>query len=85
MDRSAKELIAAVVAIMSVLIAGLAWIDDGMNDRFDLIDQRFEITDRANSEAHARIENSIRDLRADFRAIVPRAAAERKPAGSPTP
>ena len=121
MDRSTKELIAAVVAILTVLIAGLAWISDGMNDRFDLIDQRFEITGRAtndrfdlidqqfeitgrgmndrfdlidqqfeitgraDSEAHTRIENGIRELRADFRAIMPRAAAEQKPADPPTP
>ena len=56
-----------------------------MNDRFDLIDQRFEITGPANSEAHTRIENGIRDLRADFRAIMPRAAAEQKPVAPPTP
>ena len=85
MDRSTKELIAAVVAILTVLIAGLAWISDSMNDRFDLIDQRFEITGRADSEAHTRIENGIRELRADFRAIMPRAAAEQKPADPPTP
>ena len=110
MDRNTKERIAAVVAILtvlvailSVLIAGLAWINGsmndrfdlidqrfeitgrGMNDRFDLIDQRFEITGRANSEAHTRIENGIRELRADFRAIMPRAATEQKPADPPTP
>ena len=110
MDRSTKERIAAVVAILSVLvailgvlIAGFAWINGSMNDRFDLIDQRFEITGRAtndrfdlidqrfeitgraNSEAHTRIENGIRELRADFRAIMPRATTEQKPADPPTP
>ena len=110
MDRNTKERIAAVVAILSVLvailgvlIAGFAWINGSMNDRFDLIDQRFEITGRAtndrfdlidqrfeitgraNSEAHTRIENGIRELRADFRAIMPRAATEQKPADPPTP
>lgn len=65
-----------IIGVLGTLIAGFVWLDSNA-------DQRFEDARGANDAAHARIENSISELCADFRAVVPRAAAERKPFEEP--
>ena len=53
---------------------------DDMNRRFDGfrddVNRRFDDSNRANEEAHAHIASNISELRADFRAVIPRPAAE---------
>ena len=45
--------------------------------RFDDVDRRFDDASRENREAHAHIAGNLSELRADFRAVIPRAAAEK--------
>lgn len=45
--------------------------------RFDDVDRRFDDASRENREAHAHIAGNISELRADFRTVIPRAAAEK--------
>lgn len=45
--------------------------------RFEEVDRRFEDAARRNEAAHAQIASNISELRADFRSVIPRAAAER--------
>ena len=45
--------------------------------RFDEVDRRFDDAARRNEAAHAQIASNISELRADFRSVIPRAAAER--------
>lgn len=45
--------------------------------RFDDVDRRFDDASRENKEAHAHIAGNLSELRADFRAVIPRAAAEK--------
>ena len=53
---------------------------DDVNRRFDGfrddVNRRFDDSNRANEEAHAHIASNISELRADFRAVIPRPAAE---------
>ena len=53
---------------------------DDMNRRFDDfrddVNRRFDDSNRANEAAHAHIASNISELRADFRAVIPRPAAE---------
>ena len=53
---------------------------DDVNRRFDDfrddVNRRFDDSNRANEEAHAHIASNISELRADFRAVIPRPAAE---------
>ena len=72
MDRRTIE----IVGVLGTLIAGFVRLDRNA-------DQRFEDIRGADDAAHARIENSISELRADFRAVVPRATAERQPFEEP--
>lgn len=48
-----------------------------VNRRFDDVDRRFDDAARRNEAAHAQIASNISELRADFRSVIPRAAAER--------
>ena len=52
-----------------------------VNRRFDdlkaYVDRRFDDASRENKEAHAHIAGNLSELRADFRAVIPRAAAEK--------
>ena len=45
--------------------------------RFEEVDRRFDDAARRNEAAHAQIASNISELRADFRSVIPRAAAER--------
>lgn len=45
--------------------------------RFDDVDRRFDDASRENREAHAHIAGNLSELRADFRTVIPRAAAEK--------
>ncbi len=51
------------------------------NRRFDelkaYVDRRFDDASRENREAHAHIAGNLSELRADFRTVIPRAAAEK--------
>ncbi len=49
---------------------------DDVNHRFDDVNRRFEDATRRNDAAHVQINASISELRADFRALIPRPAAE---------
>ena len=49
---------------------------DDVNRRFDDVNRRFDDAVRQNDAAHAQINTSISELRADFRALIPRPAAE---------
>ena len=49
---------------------------DDVNRRFDDVNRRFDDTARQNEAAHARLDANISELRADFRALIPRPAAE---------
>ena len=49
---------------------------DDVNRRFDDMNRRFDDAVRQNDAAHAQINTSISELRADFRALIPRPAAE---------
>ena len=49
---------------------------EDVNHRFDDVNRRFEDATRRNDAAHAQINASISELRADFRALIPRPAAE---------
>ena len=52
-----------------------------VNRRFDdlkaYVDRRFDDASRENKEAHAHIAGNLSELRADFRTVIPRAAAEK--------
>lgn len=57
---------------------------DEVDRRFEKVDRRFDEVDRCfddaarrNEAAHAQIASNISELRADFRSVIPRAAAER--------
>jgi len=56
---------------------------DDMNRRFDdmkgEMNRRFDDAARANDVAHANIVANVSDLRADFRALIPRPAVEKNP------
>ena len=47
-----------------------------VNHRFDDLNRRFDDAARQNEAAHARLDAGISELRADFRALTPRPAAE---------
>ena len=47
-----------------------------LDDFRDDVSRRFDDSNRANEEAHAHIASNISELRADFRAVIPRPAAE---------
>ena len=47
-----------------------------VNHRFDDLNRRFEDAARQNEAAHARLDASISELRADFRTLIPRPADE---------
>ena len=49
---------------------------EDVNRRFDDVNRRFEDATRRNDAAHVQINASISELRADFRALIPRPAAE---------
>ncbi len=49
---------------------------EDVNHRFDDVNRRFEDATRRNDAAHVQINASISELRADFRALIPRPAAE---------
>lgn len=50
---------------------------DDVDRRFEEVDRRFDDAARRNEAAHAQIASNISELRADFRSVIPRAAAER--------
>ena len=47
-----------------------------VNRRFDDVNRRFDDAARQNDAAHAQLNAGISELRADFRALIPRPAAE---------
>ena len=47
-----------------------------VNRRFDDMNRRFDDAARQNDAAHAQLNTSISELRADFRAFISRPAAE---------
>ena len=47
-----------------------------VNHRFDDLNRRFDDAARQNEAAHARLDANISELRADFRALTSRPAAE---------
>ena len=49
---------------------------DGVDRRFDGVDRRFDDAARQNDAAHAQLNVNISELRADFRALITRPAAE---------
>ena len=49
---------------------------DDVNRRFDDVNRRFDDTARQNDAAHAQLNTSISELRADFRALISRPVAE---------
>lgn len=48
-----------------------------VDQRFDDVNRRFDDAARQNEAAHAHIASNISELRADFRTLIPRPAAER--------
>lgn len=87
MDRNTIGLIiaavAATAAVVSVPIAGLVWVDGNDADRYERLNQRFDAAAASNAAAFATINDRFSELRDDFRAVIPRAAAERKPSEQP--
>lgn len=87
MDRSTIGLILAAVAatatVVSVPIAGLVRVDGNNADRYERLNQRFDDAAASNAAAFATINDRFSELRDDFRAVIPRAAAERKPGEQP--
>ena len=51
-------------------------MDRNVNRRFDDVNRRFDDAARQNDAAHAQLNTSISELRADFRALITRPAAE---------
>ena len=49
---------------------------DDVDRRFDDVNRRFDDTARQNEAAHAQLNAGISELRADFRALITRPAAE---------
>ena len=69
------------IATVGIALAGLLiHFTTTMNRRFDDMDRnvnrRFDDAARQNDAAHAQLDTSISELRADFRALIPRPAAE---------
>ena len=90
LDTQTIALIGTAVGLAGLLIQSSRGINrrfddvsrrfDDMNRRFDDfrddVSRRFDDSNRANEEAHAHIASNISELRADFRAVIPRPAAE---------
>lgn len=94
MDPQTIAIIGAAIAHAGLniqLTRGVNRRFDDMNRRFDGMkgetNRRFDDAARANDVAHANIVANVSDLRADFRALIPRPAVEKPPApdASPTP
>lgn len=53
------------------------YVDRRFDDLKTYVDRRFDSASRENKEAHAHIAGNLSELRADFRTVIPRAAAEK--------
>ena len=66
-----------VITTVGIGLAGLMiHFTTTVNRRFDDVNRRFDDAARQNEAAHARLDAGISELRADFRALIPRPAAE---------
>lgn len=86
MDPQTIAIIGAAIALAGLniqLTRGVNRRFDDMNRRFDgmkgEMNRRFDDAARANDVAHANIVANVSDLRADFRALIPRPAVEKTP------
>ena len=87
LDTQTIALIGTAVGLAGLMLHISRGIDrrfDDMNRRFDDfrddVNRRFDDSNRANEEAHAHIASNISELRADFRAVIARPAAEQSEA-----
>lgn len=87
LDSQTIALIGTAVGLAGLMLHISRGIDrrfDDMNRRFDDfrddVNRRFDDSNRANEEAHAHIASNISELRADFRAVIARPAAEQSEA-----